>query len=49
MKVLTVIALAKYIHDTPSLAGRTLRRILVLPGYLRIPCGHQGRSAATNF
>ena len=29
MKILTVIALAKYIHDTPSLDGRTLRHILV--------------------
>lgn len=29
MKVLTVIALAKYIHDTPALDGRTLRHILV--------------------
>jgi rod shape determining protein RodA len=29
MKVLTIIALAKYIHDTPSLDGRTLRHILV--------------------
>jgi rod shape determining protein RodA len=29
MKVLTIIALAKYIHDTPALDGRTLRHILV--------------------
>lgn len=29
MKVLTVIALAKYIHETPALDGRTLRHILV--------------------
>jgi rod shape determining protein RodA len=29
MKVLTIIALAKYIHETPALDGRTLRHILV--------------------
>jgi rod shape determining protein RodA len=29
MKVLTIVALAKYIHDTPALDGRTLRHILV--------------------
>ena len=29
MKVLTIIALAKYVHETPALDGRTLRHILV--------------------
>ena len=28
MKVLTLIALSKYIHDTPSLDGRTLSIVL---------------------
>jgi rod shape determining protein RodA len=37
MKVLLVIALAKYIHDTPALEGRTLRHLLIPLGLAAIP------------
>ncbi len=37
MKVLTIIALAKYIHETPALDGRTLRHILVPMGLAGLP------------
>lgn len=37
MKVLTVVALAKYIHDTPALEGRTLRHLLIPLGLAAAP------------
>jgi rod shape determining protein RodA len=37
MKVLMVIAIAKYINDTPALEGRTLRHLLIPLGLAAVP------------
>lgn len=37
MKVLLIIAMAKYLHDTPALEGRTMRHLLIPLGLAAVP------------